>query len=125
MGGHRYPTGSSGLSVGSESVIWLLEEPESYLHPALYGSAVKLMDRLRQNSLAVVALGSDGNVFGVSGDIDREEESGAAVGQVDGRHVVGRLVHHIWGHVADQSATGTDSAGVSLYETQCGSRGRK
>jgi predicted ATP-dependent endonuclease of OLD family len=36
------------------SVIWLLEEPESYLHPELSQSALALLSRLRHHSLLVV-----------------------------------------------------------------------
>lgn len=37
-----------------KSVIWLLEEPESYLHPDLSRSAALLLDRLREHALTVV-----------------------------------------------------------------------
>ena len=37
-----------------KSVVWLLEEPESYLHPELSRSAILLLDRLREHSLAIV-----------------------------------------------------------------------
>lgn len=36
-----------------KSVVWLLEEPESYLHPELSNSALKLLGRLREDSLTV------------------------------------------------------------------------
>lgn len=36
-----------------KSVIWLLEEPESYLHPELSNAALKLLDRLRRRALTV------------------------------------------------------------------------
>jgi len=36
-----------------KSVIWLLEEPESYLHPELSNSALKLLDGLGRKSLTV------------------------------------------------------------------------
>lgn len=37
-----------------KEVVWLLEEPESYLHPELSQSALTLLERLRQQSLLVV-----------------------------------------------------------------------
>lgn len=37
----------------NRSVIWLLEEPESYLHPELSQSALTLLARLRQHALLV------------------------------------------------------------------------
>lgn len=41
------------VAVG-KSVIWLLEEPESYLHPDLSRAALKLLEKLREKALAVV-----------------------------------------------------------------------
>lgn len=37
-----------------KQVIWLLEEPESYLHPELSRSALRLLDRLRDHSILLL-----------------------------------------------------------------------